>query len=298
MFLKAIEKFCWFILMCVPFDCFALDNSTCETHAPAAMIYQNENHPVKHVAPREKSTITCAVPVSLPSIGPGTLSEPLTSGVSAAAQATFVVNPKCATVCPGGSVTFNALEGNTPGLTFVGAAPPKTVEGGTVTFSLAPNNTFTYTASAVQPAGGIDTFMYTLSNSAGIQQSASVTITITACCTPFVVNPINATVCAGASVTFDALAGNTGCSLALVRVTQPTFGTVTATDNTFTYTAPAKQPPGGIDTFTYTLASASLVNVTERQTALVTITIENCCTQLVKNQFLLLFDQLILHENS
>ena len=209
----------------------------------------------------------------------------------------FVVNPMCATVCPGGSVTFNALEGNTgPNLMLVTAGPSPTSQGGTVTVNLAAN-TFTYTAPAVQPSSGIDTFTYMLSSN-GVEKSALVTVTITACCTPFVVNPINATVCAGASVTFDALAGNTGCNLTLVRVTQPTFGSVTATDNTFTYTAPAKQPPGGIDTFTYTLASASLVNVTERQTALVTITIENCCTQLVKNQFLLLFDQLILHENS
>jgi hypothetical protein len=209
----------------------------------------------------------------------------------------FVVNPKCATVCPGGSVTFDALEGNTgPDLMLVTAGPSPTSQGGTVTVNLAAN-TFTYTAPPVQPAGGIDTFMYTLSSN-DMVESALVTITITACCQPFVVNPINATVCAGASVTFDALTGNTGCNLTLVRVTEPTFGTVTATDNTFTYTAPAMVPPDGIDTFTYTLASESLVNVTERQTALVTITIENCCTQIVKNPFLLLFDQLILHESS
>ena len=171
----------------------------------------------------------------------------------------FVVNPKSGTVCVGESITFDALEGNTgKGLRLCSVSQP--INGGKVTINRTCN-TFTYYAPEVAPPSCEDSFTYTLKDCSGERKTASVTITFLCCipCTvPLEVNNKSGVVCSGASITFDALAGNSGCDLMLISVTQPTFGTVTISGNDFTYTANEDVPAGTVDSFLYTLSAQGI----------------------------------------
>ncbi len=218
----------------------------------------------------------------------------------------FIVNPKSGTVCPGASETFSALDGNSGcNLQLVSVTQPPAGTG--VVVPDVVSNTFTYVAPVVAPVA-VTSFTYVVSSVVSSvlaqdpveQKSAPVIITLPASCAPcngpFMVNQKSATVCPGASTTFDALAGNTGCSLMLARVSQPEFGTVTVQGNSFTYTAPEKQPEGGMDRFTYTLSSQVSPFITQKMTADVIITIPNCCFQIIRSPTIALYDELILHE--
>ena len=189
----------------------------------------------------------------------------------------FVVNPKSATLCPGASVTFDALEGNTgKKLRLVCVTQP--INGGSVTIN-RKCNTFTYTAPATIPESGTDQFSYTLEDAQGCKKTAPVFITII-CCEPFTVHDIYITVSPLSSVTIDTLGGNTGCDLSLVRVTQPVNGGTALADTangTVLYTTPTN-PAITSDSFTYTLASQF---PTTEKTATVHITITPCTVPFV-----------------
>ena len=189
----------------------------------------------------------------------------------------FIIHDKSGTTQTSGSLTFNALEGNSGcDLALVSVTQP--VNGGTVVIDLA-NNTFTYTAPS-DPSITDDSFTYTLSATCPkfAEKTADVFITIIPCSAPLEVNPKSVVVCPDTPVTFDALQGNSGCDLTLVSVTQPAQGTVTIMDNTFTYTSFPGVPDGTLDSFTYTMSGSG-------ETESATVTVRVTTQQFVVNPF-------------
>ncbi len=180
----------------------------------------------------------------------------------------FIVTPKSGEACEGETICFDALEGNSGcNLRLKSVSTP--INGGTVAPNFS-NNTFAYTAPAILPDVQEDIFTYTMVadvvTETGVQQveaemTAQVNVTLlkcTPCGQAFRVNPKFAEVCPSTSFEFDALQGNSGCELALERITQPVNGgtvTIDTANNTFTYFAQEDIPPGGTDMFTYTMSA-------------------------------------------
>ena len=129
----------------------------------------------------------------------------------------------------------------------------------------------TYTPAA--NFAGTDTFTYTISDAAGLTDIATVTVTVTNLNDPPVAVDDAATVAEDSGATPIAVLGNdtdpdTGTTLTITAVTQPTNGAVTFTGTGVSYTPAANF--NGTDTFTYTISDGALG--TDTATVSVTVT--------------------------
>jgi len=118
---------------------------------------------------------------------------------------------------------------------------------------------------------GVDTFIYTIQDSEGLTDTATVTVTVNPVNDPPVANDDAATTDEDTPVTIPVLANDTdpdGDPLVVIALTQPSNGSVVINfDNTVTYMPDANF--NGADSFTYTVADPGGLT----DTATVTITI-------------------------
>ena len=132
-------------------------------------------------------------------------------------------------------------------------------EDGTITYT--PNENF----------NGTDSFEYTIEDEDGLQDTATVTITVNSVNDGLVANDDFATTDEGVSVDINILANDSdpdGDQFAVESFTQPSNGNVTVNlDGTYKYT-PA-EGFNGTDTFTYTITDGEV-----NSTATVTITVD------------------------
>jgi VCBS repeat-containing protein len=129
--------------------------------------------------------------------------------------------------------------------------------------SVSMNADGTYTYTPVAGFSGVDTFTYSVVDSAGNIASGTVTVNVIPVAVTDNVSMDSGTVLNGASV----LANDIGAGLTVISNTQGSRGTVVmAADGTYTYTPIAGF--SGVDSFTYTLQDSSA------QTAIGTVNIQ------------------------
>jgi len=169
--------------------------------------------------------------------------ESLTTRLTGNGVALLVALDDTATTTAGAPVTINVLANDTgTGLTVTQVSAPAhgsaAISGTAVTYTPAAN------------FAGTDTFIYTLTDSFGQTDTATVTVTVNPP-RPIAVDDTAITE-AVTPVTINVLANDTGAGLTVAQVSAPANGTAMISGNTVIYT-PNPTFVGGLDSFTYTI---------------------------------------------
>ena len=195
-----------------------------------------------------------------------TYTEKDAAGRTSTTTVTVTVTPRAqddsATAQPGETLVLDGLRGNDlgRGLTITGVT--QGTAGGAV--RLERDGTVSYTPA--RGASGTDSFTYTVTDAAGQQSTATVTVAVA----PRAVDDAR-TVAAGATTALADLTGNDrGSDLVVTAVTQGSEGGAVSVDRTGAVTVTPASGFSGTETFGYTVSDAA--GQTSRATVTLTVT--------------------------